>query len=120
MNNWVEFEATNNKKFSVRPEYIVAIDGAMEENEVVLLGEVGAKSVEYSTLESYEQVKQKIMEAERADVSDVAVEHFTRDEYEILMGCLLHYITRAVLDKDECDKISTIQNKLNKILEETK
>ncbi len=120
--DWVEFLAgRRNKKFCVRPEYIIAFDEAVQEDEVILYGEAGDKIIEYSTCEPYEQVKQKIIDAEKVGLSDVAVEHFTRDEYDRLRSCVLYYqenSTWYVDHKDTQRETDLLLNKLNKILKE--
>lgn len=125
--DWVEFENEHDCKVALRPTYIEAFaeidDGSKNKNMVELhIGiDNGADHNIVYAKGTYEQVKQKIMSAERIDLSDVVVEHFTKDEYEfikaVLPMCLseVHYNIIGPKDKG---LFESIRNKLNEILKE--
>lgn len=83
--DWIEFEVYNKKcgstKAIFRPEYIVSV-GHNSGGKAGILVEVGNEAEFIELAEPYEQVKQKIIDAERIDLGDMAVEPFTRGEYE--------------------------------------
>ena len=112
---------------SLRPKYIVSIsefpfDMEANTNEYTrILYDVGNSVQDIAIAEPYEQVKQKIMDAEKPiNLDDIVVEHFTREEYETLLS-----ITQY--ERDECEQdnmpsrvrdMNQIINKLNEILKE--
>lgn len=128
---WIEFEGREGNKVLLRPEYISSV--------VEKSGDTGGTTIGYdehpildgdqviatscNCKEPYEQVKQKIMDAEKVDFSDVAVEHFTNEEYEfikaILPMCLSEVHFEIIGQKDK-DMFDNIMNKLNEILKEDK
>lgn len=126
MNDWIEFEGWNFGKFMIRPESIEWIsqredrEGAVYTRICVNDGsDVGESML---TSEPYEQVKQKIMNAEKVDLSGVVVEHFTRDEYRTT----LELVKDKLLDlgsqprEDVLAELENIRDKLNEILKEEK
>lgn len=109
--DWIEFEVDHGKLF------VKYYD--VESFRHVFNGFAGSctsislsNGTNHLILEPYEQVKQKIMDAEKIDLSDV-VEHFTREEYRMLLYCL-----EMSLAKDRL--VQPLMDKLNEILKEDK
>lgn len=123
--NWIEFKKSETDNINLRPEYIIGISEFpfnYDENinePTRILYEVGNSVQDILIYEPYEQVKQKIMDAERVDLSDVAIEHFTRDEYEILYK-LIDLEAGHTVGTSEYIPIKRIRDELDKILEEYK
>lgn len=123
--DWIEFKSKGGRNISLRPSNIMAIADKGDETwiyiDTELLGDDRVLSTNLcATTEPYEQVKQKIMDAEKVDLSDAVVEHFTKDEYQRLL-------VLAKSEQDGCrednlqGQIEFMQNiidKLNKILKE--
>lgn len=122
--DWIEFEGWSFGSFIVRPECIDWVSQRKEEEgKVYVTIHVNDGSDEGTTMatsEPYEQVKQKIIDAEKMDLSNVRVEHFTREEYETML-------TLARCERDACEEdnipdlikyMNHIIDKLNKILED--
>lgn len=114
--DWIEFKTISGENGSLRPEYIYSI-----------VGDNKTTTITYSdtaiyVAEPYEQVKQKIMDAERIDLSNVVVEHFTREEYEFIKSILPMSISRVYIEHDSTGNTErlykSIENKLNEILKE--
>lgn len=124
---WIEFIAgRNGEKYCVRPERIVSFDELTEEGEVTIMFEAGNEIAEFNTCEPYEQVKQKIVDAEKVDLSNMVVEHFTKDEYELLLNAV-GYLEAACNDTKEniefakrLEPLGKLKIKLNEILKEAK
>lgn len=124
--DWVEFEIRDEKKVSLRLEYIT---GIIEKEGYVWLcydekpfldGDQKLASF-YHVNEPYEQVKQKIIDAEKVDYNNVVVEHFTREEYENLRYYAQFYKENNTWDDDEDRNLTDkMLNKLNEILKEDK
>lgn len=125
--DWIEFEGQNWGKFIVRPEYISWVsthkEFSTEENKDIYYTNIhvddGSVYGEIMwTREPYEQVKQKIMDAEKVDLNDAVVERFTKKEYEVIRNVFVSG-KKACGEKYTFGPISTsILEKLNKILEE--
>ncbi len=127
--DWVEFKDQHRCMISIRPAYIRAFselnDGCKNKNICEIYYDWGTEEESTTPIfvkGTYDQVKQKIMNAEKVDLSDVVVEHFTREEYETLLN-----IARCERDECEHDNIPTrvknmnqIINKLSEILKEDK
>lgn len=128
--DWVEFENANGVKFSLRPEYIQAIeeidDGTKVKNLIKIIYGIlnDGTAVMYGAKGTYEQVKQKIMDAEKVDYSDVVVERFTKDEYELLLNAI-GFLEASYIGTRECyefskqiEPLGELRKKLNKIIKE--
>lgn len=110
MQDWIEFKSKGGHNISLRPSNIMAIADKGDETwiyiDTELLGDDGVLSTNLCAItEPYEQVKQKIMGAEKADYSyatiakETFVEHFTKEEYEKIEKVMLHKVDQ--LAKDE-------------------
>lgn len=124
--DWVEFEIRDEKKVSLRLEYITSIiekEGYVwlcYDEKPFLDGDQKLASF-YHIAEPYEQVKQKIIDAEKVDYNNVVVEHFTREEYENLRYYAQFYKENNTWDDDEDRNLTDkMLNKLDKILKEDK
>lgn len=124
--DWIEFKVKGDRLLSLRPGYITKYSMGSEGNSdiTVVMYEEGDFVNDYYVNEPYEQVKQKIMDAEKVDLSSVAVEHFTRDEYEFIKSILPMSISRVYIEHDSTGNTErlykSIENKLNEILKEDK
>lgn len=123
--DWIEFETNIGEKVLLRPEYIQSIlqfgNHTMLYYEYIPFGSAQKEATSIIELsEHYEQVKQKIMNAERVDLSNVVLEHFTREKYKTLayaMNCLNNNYAQDGLSND-ADKCAEIERELNEILKE--
>lgn len=107
---WIEFETTANAKFIVRPEYIDSV--VDNDNYTSLRYSSGDSEVISHIKEPYEQVKQKIMDAERTYYTAIVKDcSLTRDDYETLLAL-------AEYERDECerDNIPTRVKSMNHII----
>lgn len=129
MTDWIEFKKNTTEKIRLRSSRIVGIHELpfdMEKNitaRTLLSYEVGKTVKEYLIDEPYEQVKQKITDAEKADLSNVVVEHFTREEYETILSCVEYWKETSewyVDSKDQKNETDKLIDKLNEILKEMK
>ena len=141
--DWIEFEGWNFGKFMVRPEYVDWVSSHKEfstkENKDIYYTSIHVDDgSDYGenmyTPEPYEQVKQKIIDAEKVDLSDVVqrekifVEHFTREEYEFLKrwtdGAIMNdeavFTDEALAEDEDYKMVKKIRDKLNEILKEDK
>lgn len=128
--DWIEFitdkEAKNCKAVCLRPEYIIAIQDRANKG-TRLTYDCNTETASIDITEPYGQVKQKIMDAERPiNLDDVAVERFTRDEYELLLNSV-GYFEAACNDTKEniefakrLEPLAKLKSELNKILKEEK
>lgn len=121
--DWIEFKgkllSDGQYNFSLRPEYIVAIDGKEGKAMTEIQYDTGSDQLTYYATEPYRQVKQKIMDAEKYDLNDVVVEHFTDDEYVTLFVMVLAALGKS--DESNNDEgLISIKNKLSKIIEKNK
>lgn len=120
--DWIEFKMKAGRKVSLRPKYIVSVfekEGnvwlSYDENPFV---DGDQKLVSFHQVaEPYEQVKQKIMDAEKVDLSDAVVEHFTREEYNTLYDLVVEESEHGI-GETYLAKLTPIKNKLNEILKE--
>lgn len=116
----------SDKKFYVRPEYIVAFDDATVEDETTIVVEIGNEKDEYNTCEPIDQVKQKIVDAEKVDLSNTTAEHFTKEEYELLLEAVGFFEASCNETKENVEflkhiePLTALKYKLNKILKEYK
>lgn len=127
--DWIEFEGNNHKKILLRPEYIssvidesgtTGITRIGYDEHPILDGEPYLTTL-YECKEPYNQVKQKIIDAEKVDLSDVVVEHFTKDEYETILEIVKAEKNNTPdHDTGEYAELRRIVDKLNKILKENK
>lgn len=124
LQDWIEFEMKGDRLLSLRPQYITKYSMAQEgtSDVTIVMYEEGDFAKDYYVNEPYEQVKQKIMDAERIDLSNVVVEHFTREEYEFIKSILPMSISRVYIEHDSTGNTErlykSIENKLNEILKE--
>lgn len=124
--DWIEFEGYKGRKVCTRIDYIVNIrESTNSSNEECVIIGCSADEATFNlySYEPYEQVKRKIMDAERVDYGGVVVERFTSEEFEMLEDVMTQKIDQ--LAKDEpCTanyySHSNILDKLNKILKEDK
>lgn len=122
MSDWVEFKDQHRCMVSLRPECIHAFselnDGCKNKNICEIYYDFGneEESTPIFVRGTYEQVKQKIMDAEKYEPVEVQVEHFTRDEYEILYK-LIDLEVGHTIGTSEYIPIKRIRDKLNKMLE---
>lgn len=122
--DWIEFETDKEtekcKSVCLRPEHILAIqDRANKDTRLTYdcNSEIGSIDV----AEPYEQVKQKIMDVEKVDYSNVVAEHFTREEYELIENVMLHKVDQLAKDEPCTSNYyahDRILIKLNEILKE--
>lgn len=112
--DWIEFKTIPGENGSLRPEYIYSIVGDNKTTTITY------SDTAINVAEPYEQVKQKIMDADKIDYSNVIVEHFTKDEYELLEYCLAQCAPSSDSSKVAIERYAKLQNKLNKILMEDK
>lgn len=119
--NWIEFEIKDDRFLSLRPEYITKYSMVQEgtPDVTIVMYEEGDFTKDYYVNEPYEQVKQKIMDAEKVDLSGVAVERFTKEEYRLLNTTLFELIWGDVtrLDSQEVE-LTALHKKLQSILKE--
>lgn len=121
--DWIEFKMKGDRLLSLRPGYITKYSMGSEGNPdtTVVMYEEGDFVKDYYVDEPYEEVKQKIMDAEKIDLSNVVVEHFTREEYELLSECVDYHVGNGQIEPPEYKaKLVKLQNKLNEILKEDK
>lgn len=123
--DWIEFEGKKGNKISLRSSWIVQVtevpfDYGKNIGEYATISyECGNSITTKEIAEPYEQVKQKIMDAEKVDLSDVVVEHFTREEY----AHILELFENATDVANACGRkasllTATIMDKLYEILKE--
>lgn len=110
--DWVEFKI-NGDTYSVRPEYIVAFETA-ENGYTKLFMDSGSLKLEFDSSESYEQVKQKLLDADKADWSKV--EHFTKEEYDTLRLAVTNAGFAPEYEKPLLDKLNEILKEKNETL----
>ncbi len=120
--DWIEFEtkkeAERCERACLRPERILAIQDR-EKKGTRLTYDCNGETGSVDLIEPYEQVKQKIMSAERGDLSDVVVERFIREEYEFIANAIDSILSGQV-EGPGIGKALRIRNKLNEILKEDK
>lgn len=116
--DWIEFEGKEGNKILLRPEYVSSLCNNWNNTGCVMVGydehmminDEGRSSSFALVNEPYEQVKQKIMDAEKVD--------FTKEEYKHL----LRLCENATQPNDgytpDWTKLNPIMNKLNEILKE--
>lgn len=117
--DWVEFitdkEAEKCDTVCLRPEYILAIQDRANKG-TRLTYDCNSETGSVDVTEPYEQVKRKIMDAEKVEHSEV-VERFTREEYEVMHELITKGRELCEERGLELGPINTsILNKLNKIL----
>lgn len=124
--DWIEFEENDGGKTYVRIKNITAFHSLPKVKQdgynIVVSYNFGGVEQKIAVIGDFEQVKQKIMDAEKVDLSDVVVEHFTKEEYEKLLSavqiqvdnCTVGHLTAQV------NKWRKLENKLNEILKENK
>lgn len=124
---WVEFENISGKKVSLRPKYIGAILEKVNHTDIyydqkpIIDGKSGKLTTIISIIEPYEQVKQKIIDVEKVNLSDVEVEHFTIEEYKILEDVMIQKLDQLAEDEPCTSNYydhSHLLDKLNEILKE--
>lgn len=122
--DWIEFERLDGGNICVRLSNVEFFESRNDFTSgehkgkpyVILCINDGSDSGENIYLsEPYEQVKQKIMNAEKVDLNDVVVERFTKEEYEFIRQTM-NFVAGA-LDERMSAKVL---DKLNEILEEEK
>lgn len=116
--NWVEFKMKGDRLLSLRPEYIMKYSMCQEENSdaTIVMYDEGDSVKDYYVYEPYERVKQKIMDAEKSECSEV-VERFTREEHEVMRELIIkgsELCEKRGLELGPLNR--SILNKLNKIL----
>lgn len=120
--DWIEFEWYKGRKVSTRTDYIMNIREGIDSSnkECVMIGcSDGEATFDLYSYMPYEQVKQKVMDAEKVDLNDVVVEHFTDDEYVTLFVMVLAALSKG--DESNNDEgLISIKNKLSKIIEKNK
>lgn len=110
--DWIEFNMKGDRLLSLRPKYIMKYSMTQEgsPNTTIVMYKEGDFTKDYYVAEPYEQVKQKIMDAEKVD--------FTKEEYKHL----LRLCENATQPNDgytpDWTKLNPIMNKLNEILKE--
>lgn len=117
--DWIEFKMKGDRLLALRPEYITKYSMSQEEGSdfTIVMYEEGDFVKDYYVNEPYEQVKQKIMDAEKVDLSDAVVEHFTREEYNILYDLVVEESEHGI-GETYLAKLTHIKNKLNELKEE--
>lgn len=113
--DWIEFKTVNGEYGILRPEYITSAVGDNKNTTITY------DDYKLEIMEPYEQVKQKIMDAEKVDLNNVMVKHFTREEYEYILQSLKDAHVDIMFppqNEDEIALYERIKNKLNKILKE--
>lgn len=125
--DWIEFKGREFDKFVVRPEYImwVAQGGHNSKGEkptYILVDRMREDGQDLLTVnEPYEQVKQKIMDAEKAGLNNVVVEHFTKEEYAHILELFENATDIANAGERKAKLLTaTIMDKLYKIIKEDK
>lgn len=122
MQDWIEFKKNETDNLSLRPEYIVGISEFpfdMKNNLSAytrVLYDIGNSAQDIAIAEPYEQVRQKIMDAEKVDLSDVVVERFTKEEYKFIEKSLYDHYGPNTYSKE----YNSIMNKTSEILKEDK
>lgn len=86
MKEFVEFKTVEGGKLSVRPSYITTV-GETNAGNVFIGVEDGQNYDIYDLDEPYEQVVAKIEAAEQGDFAPV-VEHFTHEQYAVLLSAV--------------------------------
>ncbi len=114
--DWVEFKVDDSTRFSVRPDYVTLIDEATTKDKVILFVECGGKILQSQTCEPYEQVKKKIEDASRVDLSNIVVEHFNEEEYERMLALAEAEQLACVEEEVDDSVIHSIVAKLRDIL----
>lgn len=126
---WIEFEGREGNKILLRPEYVSSLCNNWNNTGCVMVGydehmminDEGRSSSFALVNEPYEQVKQKIMDVEKVDYSNVVAEHFTREEYELIENVMLHKVDQLAKDEPCTSNYyahDRILIKLNEILKE--
>lgn len=123
MNDWVEFKKDGNEQVMVRACQIDGFSEYRGNQTLLTLGGDSGHPTGLVIAEPYEQVKQKILDAEKMD--DVVVERFIREEYVYLYGLLTSHIDTLKREGDtEASSKDSFQNhllhKLEEILKEYK
>lgn len=118
--DWVEFitdkEAEKCNTVCLRPEYILAIQDRANKG-TRLTYDCNSETGSIDVVEPYEQVKQKIMDAEKVEHSK-AIERFTRDEYRLILDLVGGDTSFSDVCRDLPTLRANLENKLNKILKE--
>lgn len=120
--DWIEFKIKDDIFLSLRPEYITKYSMTQEgtRDVTIVVYEEGDFTKDYYVNEPYEQVKQKIMGAEKVDVND-AVEHFTQEEFLLLNSALFELLYGDVnVLKNREPELIAIHKKLQNIIREKK
>lgn len=130
--DWIEFDGYNFGKFSVKASCIdwvsqrkIGEDGKPNPDSDIIITILHANDgsdygEDMRTSEPYEQVKQKIMGAEKAGSSDVVVEYFTREDYEKILAVMETELKECIEDNADVERTTKIVDKLNEILKEDK
>lgn len=130
--DWVEFEQVeytgynggcNSKIISaihLRPEYITTIK---ETDHGVKITYDSGYNVDYYLLtDPYEQVKQKIIDAEKYDLDSVTVDRFTEEQYKLLLEAVGFYEASCTHTKENIEfakrlkPLAKLKKDLNMIL----
>lgn len=102
MQDWVEFitnkEVEKRETVCISPEYILAIQDRANKG-TRLTYDCNYETSSIDVTEPYEQVKQKIMDADKEDLSNVIMGLLSRDEYKILQNIMIEKVEQ--LTKDE-------------------
>lgn len=125
---WLEFKAVNGNKVnpvSIRDYDIASVVYTGKDSCIINLDVDSSSCAQpsyYTIAEPYEEVMKKIKETEESvDLSNCAVEHFTKEEYSLIRSMIplatseVH-IERA--DSKTIKQLESINNKLAEILEE--
>lgn len=128
---WIEFEGREGNKILLRPEYVSSLCNNWNNTGCVMVGydehmminDEGRSSSFALVNEPYEQVKQKIMDAEKVDLSDVVVEHFTREEYMYILKILNDHLeelekVKSIDAINPSSSVNQLRYKINEILKE--
>lgn len=121
--DWVEFKGAGGALCSLHPEYIYSIlehdGGARIYYDYKITTDDNRGLVTFlDTMEPYEQVKQKIMDAEKVGYDNIVTERFTKIEYILLRNAVLSNIANS-LDTPNYSLLINLRDKINGILEET-
>lgn len=120
--DWIEFKIKDDRFLSLRPEYITKYSMTQEgtHDVTIVMYEEGDFTKDYYVNEPYEQVKQKVMDAEKYDLND-AVEYFTQEEFSLLNSALFELLYGDVnVLKNREPELIAIHKKLQNIIREKK
>lgn len=120
MKEWIELIA-NADRVAVRPENIVMYE-TQAGGYTRILVDSGSLNEEVIVSEPFEKVKQKIADAEEIDLSNIIVEHFTKEQYELLLEAVGFFEASCTQTQDNVEfakslkPLATLKESLNQIL----